>query len=173
MSDPIFSPDGQLIWTGSEWIPAPPTSPQSANVNIKDNVIGGDVNINQNKAEDIATAIVLALERMGFSAQSSPAELTPSQQAEVEQVLEMSEQLADHGIEIDPMTEITLGNAAHMAGRKHSAQRHYLRADDPRVARLLDGELDEDEVASDPMLASLAERIFGLIAERTDNAKKT
>ena len=28
MSDPIFSPDGQFMWTGSEWIPVPPTSTQ-------------------------------------------------------------------------------------------------------------------------------------------------
>ena len=24
MGDPIFSPDGEFMWTGSEWIPAPP-----------------------------------------------------------------------------------------------------------------------------------------------------
>jgi hypothetical protein len=26
MSDPIFSPDGQWMWTGAEWVPAPPNS---------------------------------------------------------------------------------------------------------------------------------------------------
>ena len=154
MADPIFSPDGKWMWTGSEWIPAPPTSASSADstinlqdsmmsgdvnvdqnsndtsstINLKDSVMSGDINITQNNAEDIATAIVQALERMGFSGQSSPAELTPSQEKEVEQVLEMSEQLAGHGIEIDPWTETTLGNAAKLAGRTHSAQQHYLRA---------------------------------------------
>ena len=83
MSDPIFSPDGQFMWTGSEWIPAPPTSSQSANVNLKDSVIGRDVNITQNNAEDIANAMVQALERIGFSGQSSPSELTPSQEKDV------------------------------------------------------------------------------------------
>ena len=24
MGDPVFSPDGQFMWTGSEWIPSPP-----------------------------------------------------------------------------------------------------------------------------------------------------
>ena len=128
MSDRILSPDGKWMWTGNEWIPAPPSPSQSANVNIQDGVVGGDVNIIQNNVEDITTAMVQALERMGFSGQSSPAELTPSQEAEVEKVLEMSEQLASHGIEIDPWTEITLGNAAKLAGRTHSAQQHYLRA---------------------------------------------
>ena len=45
MSDPIFSPDGQFMWTGSEWIPAPPHSTQTANVNVKDSAIGGDINV--------------------------------------------------------------------------------------------------------------------------------
>jgi tetratricopeptide (TPR) repeat protein len=128
MADPIISPDGKWMWTGAEWIPAPPSSSQSANVSLQDSVISGDVTITQNNAEDIAVAMVTALERMGFSGQSSPAELTPSQEAEVEQVLEMSEQLASHGIEIDPWTEILLGNAAKFAGRTNTAQQHYLRA---------------------------------------------
>jgi tetratricopeptide (TPR) repeat protein len=154
MADPIFSPDGKWMWTGSEWIPAPPSSASGANsttnlqdsmmsgnvnveqksddassvINLKDSAMSGDINITQNNAEDIATAMVQALERMGFSGQSSPAELKPSQEKEVEQVLEMSEQLAGHGIEVDPWTEITLGNAAKLAGRTNSAQQHYIRA---------------------------------------------
>ena len=86
MSDLTISPDGKWMWTGTEWIPAPPSPSQSANVNLHDSVVGGDVIITQNNAEDIATAMVQALERMGFSGQSSPAELTPSQEAEVEKV---------------------------------------------------------------------------------------
>ena len=31
MSEPVFSPDGQYMWTGSEWIPAPPESEPSTN----------------------------------------------------------------------------------------------------------------------------------------------
>lgn len=37
----ILSPDGKWMWTGSKWIPAPPTSSQSANVNLQDSVVGG------------------------------------------------------------------------------------------------------------------------------------
>ena len=36
---------------------------------------------------------------------------------------------------------------------------------DDKVKRLLDGEIDEAEIAADPILASLAERIFGLNIE--------
>ena len=46
-----MSPDGNFMWTGSEWIPAPPTSSQVANVNLQDSVIGGDLNIRQNKTD--------------------------------------------------------------------------------------------------------------------------
>ena len=154
MANPIFSPDGKWMWTGSEWIPAPPTSASgtdstinlqdsmmsgnvnveqkshdaSSVINLKDSAMSGDVNITQNNASDIIAGIDHLLKGLGFDGQSSPAELTPSQEKEVEQVLEMSEQLAGHGIEIDPWTEITLGNAAELAGRTHSAQQHYLRA---------------------------------------------
>jgi len=38
-------------------------------------------------------------------------------------------------------------------------------AHDDKVKRLLDGEIDEAEIAADPVLASLAERIFGLNIE--------
>ncbi len=38
-------------------------------------------------------------------------------------------------------------------------------SDDDRIKRLLDGDLDHEEIASDPVLASLAERIFGLTIE--------
>ena len=154
MANPIFSPDGKWMWTGSEWIPAPPTSASGADstinlhnsmmsgsvtveqksddassvINLKDSAMSGDVNITQNSASDFIAGIDHLLKGLGFDGQSSPTELTPSQEAEVEQVLEMSEQLAGHGIEIDPWTEITLGNAAELAGRTHTAQQHYLRA---------------------------------------------
>ena len=78
MADHTFSPDGKFMWTGSEWIPAPPSSTEttsSASVSLQDSVISGDINITQNNAEDIAAAMVLALEKLGFSGQSSPAEL--------------------------------------------------------------------------------------------------
>ena len=36
-----------------------------------------------------------------------------------------------------------------------------MTTNDSKVKRLLDGDIDEEEIASDPVLASLAERIFG------------
>jgi len=130
MPDPVISPDGKWMWTCSEWIPAPPAA-EPASVSMQDSVIAGDVNITQNNAEDIAAAMVTALERLRFSGQSSPSELTSSQEAEVEQVLEMSEQLASHGIEIDPWTEIALGNLAKHASSRSShliSRDYYLSA---------------------------------------------
>ena len=50
MSDSIFSPDGKFLWTGSEWIPAPPQeidqineSPIIQSGDITDSVVMGDV----------------------------------------------------------------------------------------------------------------------------------
>ena len=154
MSDPIISPDGKWMWTGTDWIPAPPSSnpsPQSninlsdsmmsgdinveqgsgettSSVNLKDSSMSGDINITQNSSSDIIAGIEHLLKGMGFSGQSSPDSLTPAQEAEVEKVLEISDQLAESGIEIDPWTEYNLGEAASLAGRTHSAEQHYLRA---------------------------------------------
>jgi tetratricopeptide (TPR) repeat protein len=178
MPDPIISPDGKWMWTGTEWIPVPPSGKsvsqnhditnaeilgqisqsseggdnnnqkinlQDVNIHkgvkqtaisegsssqelkVSDTVIMGDLTQNTtiNNSLDF---IVSVLERLGISPQSSPSELTPSQEVEVEQVLEMSEQLTSHGIEIDPWTEITLGNAAELAGQTNTSQQHYLRA---------------------------------------------
>ena len=40
MTERVLSPDGKFMWTGSEWIPAPPAGNQ---IEMKDSVIGGDV----------------------------------------------------------------------------------------------------------------------------------
>ena len=47
MTGPIISPDGKWMWTGSEWIPAPPTSASADDsiINLGDSVISGNVNI--------------------------------------------------------------------------------------------------------------------------------
>lgn len=34
MGDPVLSPDGKLMWTGEEWIPAPPKQTQSSDQTI-------------------------------------------------------------------------------------------------------------------------------------------
>tara|TARA_B100001093_G_scaffold519114_1_gene606542 strand:+ start:540 stop:1136 length:597 start_codon:yes stop_codon:yes gene_type:complete len=90
MADPTISPDGKWMWTGTEWIPAPPTSAQgthsninledsmmsgdvnveqgsttaSSAINLKDSAMSGDINITQNNAEDIASAMIQAMKHM-------------------------------------------------------------------------------------------------------------
>ena len=67
MTDTIYSPDGNFIWTGSQWIPAPPNSAQ--NVNLQDSVIGGDVVHNtviNNDVDVVTNAVITALERLGM-----------------------------------------------------------------------------------------------------------
>ena len=50
MADPIISPDGKWMWTGTEWIPAPPSSHSGAQstINLQDSGVHGDVKIEQN-----------------------------------------------------------------------------------------------------------------------------
>ena len=45
MADPVISPDGKWMWTGAEWISAPPGT--EAKVNLQDSMMSGDVNIQQ------------------------------------------------------------------------------------------------------------------------------
>lgn len=54
MADPIFSPDGKWMWTGNEWIPAPPsTHSQTANISSSETepdrlqVINSDTDVEQ------------------------------------------------------------------------------------------------------------------------------
>jgi len=57
-----MSPDGKWMWDGSVWIPAPPSIEPTVNVNLHDSV--GDVQIIQNNAEDIASAMIQAMKHM-------------------------------------------------------------------------------------------------------------
>ena len=68
MADPVYSPDGKYMWTGDEWIPAPPTGPSA--VTMQDSVIGGDVIHNKtvinNDVDAVTSAVISALERLGM-----------------------------------------------------------------------------------------------------------
>ena len=67
MSEPIYSPDGKFMWSGSEWIPAPPKASQT--LNMQDSVVGGDVVHNtviNNDVDAVTTAVITALERLGM-----------------------------------------------------------------------------------------------------------
>ena len=68
MADPLFSPDGKWMWSGTEWIPAPPGQ-GSQQLNMQDSVIGGDVVHNtvvNNDPAAVTTAVIAALQQMGM-----------------------------------------------------------------------------------------------------------
>lgn len=68
MSGPIMSPDGKYMWTGSEWIPAPPNEGGNS-INMQDSVIGGDVISNttiNNDPAAVTAAVISALQQMGM-----------------------------------------------------------------------------------------------------------
>ena len=74
MSEPVYSPDGKFMWTGSEWIPAPPASegtaiPSEQTLNLQDSVIGGDVvhsTVINNDPTAVTAAVIAALQQMGM-----------------------------------------------------------------------------------------------------------
>ena len=47
MSGPTFSPDGQWMWNGSEWIPAPPSSNILPGSSIDQSMVASVANQNQ------------------------------------------------------------------------------------------------------------------------------
>ncbi len=73
MPDPTFSPDGKWMWSGTEWIPAPPSDEEgqkneSQTVNLQDSVIGGDVihtTVVNNDATAVTSAVITALQQLG------------------------------------------------------------------------------------------------------------
>ena len=79
MSDRILSPDGKFMWTGSEWIPAPPVSGNSIEMN--DSVIGGDVISNttiNNDPKAVTDAVISALQHLGLISEPSAPLLPPA-----------------------------------------------------------------------------------------------
>ena len=67
MTDIVYSPDGKFMWSGSEWIPVPPSGTQT--LNMQDSVVGGDVVHNtviNNDVDAVTSAVIGALERLGI-----------------------------------------------------------------------------------------------------------
>lgn len=102
MADPVYSPDGKFMWSGSEWIPAPPSSepesvaPSGQALNMQDSVIGGDVvhsTVINNDPTAVTTAVITALQQMGMIGQA-PAAPQPPPTPEVE--LPASFSVGDH-----------------------------------------------------------------------------
>ena len=90
MADPTFSPDGKWMWSGTEWIPAPPesgTKEETQSVNLQDSVIGGDVVHNtviNNDPTAVTAAVVEALQKLGvLNQQSTEPVLPPTSEIEL------------------------------------------------------------------------------------------
>lgn len=103
MSDKIMSPDGKFIWTGSEWIPAPPSTPADseqspANIlSMQDSVMSGDIvhnTIINNDTAAVTDAVIEALHQLGVL---NPKDPNPKPAPLLEQVeLPASFKLGDH-----------------------------------------------------------------------------
>lgn len=90
MDDAVISPDGKWMWSGTEWIPAPPNqSPQQ--LNMQDSVIAGDVISNttiHNDPSAVTEAVITALRQMGMLGQVVEQAPPPSPEIELPRTLE-------------------------------------------------------------------------------------
>ena len=103
MADGTYSPDGKFMWTGSEWIPAPPTDsepqkqPHETTLNLQDSVMSGDIVHNtvvNNDASTVTSAVIEALKQLGVLDLESP---SPAPALPVEDIeLPPSFQVGDH-----------------------------------------------------------------------------
>ena len=94
MADPLFSPDGKWMWSGTEWIPAPPGSGQQ-HITMQDSVIGGDVVSNttiHNDPTAVTEAVITALQHMGVLSSVEP-QAPPAVEISLPQKLNQGEQV--------------------------------------------------------------------------------
>ena len=97
MSDPVLSPDGKFMWTGTEWIPAPPTG--GNNIDMKDSVIGGDVVSNttiNNDPQVVTEAVIAALQQMGMLEAQRVPQAPPIPEIELPQSFNLGDHVEYH-----------------------------------------------------------------------------
>lgn len=98
MIDPILSPDGKFMWTGNEWVPAPP-SPKGNNISMQDSVIGGDVVSNtviNNDPAVVTTAVIAALQQLGLLGENAPHQAPPTPEIELPQSFQVGDHVEYH-----------------------------------------------------------------------------
>lgn len=115
----------QATWKVCPHCAAPQQSAQS-NVVIQDSAVSGDITINN--VEQIMQGMEQVLSELGFRGSNSPTVLTNEQKVQVNQLLKISENVVQSGIEIDPFVESRLASAAYKAGRIDDARTHLTRS---------------------------------------------
>ena len=76
----MLSPDGKFMWTGTEWIPAPPSS-EGNQINMQDSVMSGDIVSNtviNNDPAAVTAAVITALQQLGMLGDNTPQQSLPT-----------------------------------------------------------------------------------------------
>ena len=98
MSEPVLSPDGKFMWTGKEWVPAPPSS-EGNNISMHDSVIGGDVVSNtviNNDPTAVTAAVITALQQLGMLGDSTTQQAPPTPEIELPQSFQVGDHVEYH-----------------------------------------------------------------------------
>ena len=97
MSGPVMSPDGKFMWTGDEWVPAPP--PEGNNISMQDSVIGGDLVSNtviNNDPAAVTTAVITALQQLGLLGDNDTNQTPPTPEIELPQSFQVGDHVEYH-----------------------------------------------------------------------------
>ena len=97
MTDTVYSPDGKFMWSGTEWIPVPPSGTQT--LNMQDSVVGGDVVHNtviNNDANAVTAAVIAALQQLGVLGENTPHQAPPTPEIELPQSFQVGDHVEYH-----------------------------------------------------------------------------
>jgi Ca2+-binding EF-hand superfamily protein len=98
MSDRMLSPDGKFMWTGTEWIPAPPSS-EGNQINMQDSVMSGDIVSNtviNNDPAVVTAAVITALQQLGMLGENTPQQSPPTPEIELPQFFQVGDHVEYH-----------------------------------------------------------------------------
>ncbi|MDB9835213.1 hypothetical protein OAC38_04190 [Candidatus Poseidoniaceae archaeon] len=98
MSDRMLSPDGKFMWTGTEWIPAPPSS-EGNQINMQDSVMSGDIVSNtviNNDPAVVTAAVITALQQLGMLGDTTPQQSLPTPEIELPQFFQVGDHVEYH-----------------------------------------------------------------------------
>jgi hypothetical protein len=85
------------MWSGTEWIPVPPSGTQT--LNMQDSVVGGDVVHNtviNNDANAVTAAVIAALQQLGVLGENTPHQAPPTPEIELPQSFQVGDHVEYH-----------------------------------------------------------------------------
>tara|TARA_B100000767_G_C19753685_1_gene531944 strand:- start:1103 stop:2065 length:963 start_codon:yes stop_codon:yes gene_type:complete len=169
MSIPIISPDGQWMWTGTEWIPAPPlqTGQTKVEVNMRDSVLSGNLRVKgvDNRVQinifdsvitggiDITPEVIKVIENEANSRMdkyipqilSKASEFTAQAQKQIDEVFEVASVLEQRNMVMNSSTYNRMVNTATLLGKTQAARKNLMLQLYSAAIEQIEGEYEAGE----------------------------